>query len=144
MDLQMPSYMGTMGNSNSSLKAPMGNYGHIRNTGFELTINTHPLVGTFQWDSELQLTWNKNKLMALNGTASSAIMGYAQWGSTLVSLSDIGESLYSFYGYVTDGIYQDLKDLQTSPKPVKYPSDGVFDGANTVDRKSTRLNSSHP
>lgn len=132
MDLQLPSYMGTMGNSNSALKAPMGNYGHIRNTGFELTINTHPLVGKFQWDSELQLTWNKNKLMALNGTASSAIMGYAQWGTTLVSLSDIGTPLYSFYGYVTDGIYQDLKDLQTSPKPQKYPSDGNFNGSNTV------------
>ena len=132
MDLQMPTYMGTSGNDNSKLRAPMGNYGHIRNTGLELTLNTHPLVGNFQWDSEFQISWNKNKLIALNGTASSAIMGYAQWGSTLVSLSDTGESLYSFYGYVTDGIYQDLADLQTSPKPVKYPADGVFDGANTV------------
>lgn len=132
MDLQMPTYMGTSGNDNSKLRAPMGNYGHIRNTGLELTLNTHPLVGNFQWDSEFQISWNKNKLIALNGTASSAIMGYAQWGSTLVSLSDTGESLYSFYGYVTDGIYQDLADLQTSPKPVKYPANGVFDGANTV------------
>lgn len=132
MELQLPSYMGTSGNGNSSLKAPMGNYGHIRNSGLELTVGGHPFTGEFQWDSEFQISWNKNKLMALNGTASSAIMGYAQWGSTLVSLSEIGQSLYSFYGYVTDGIYQDLEDLQTSPKPEKYPSNGVFDGANTV------------
>lgn len=132
MNLQTPSYMGTGGNSNSALKAPMGNYGHIRNSGVELTLNTHPLVGKFQWDSEFQISWNKNKLIALNGTASSAIMGYAQWGSTLVSLSDVGESLYSFYGYVCDGIYQDLADLQTSPKPAKYPSNNVFNGGNTV------------
>lgn len=132
MELQLPSYMGTQGNDNSKLRAPMGNYGHIRNSGFELTINTHPLVGEFQWDSEFQISWNKNKLIALNGTASSAIMGYAQWGSTLVSKSDIGESLYSFYGYVTDGVYQNLEDIQNSPKPTKYPVDGVFNGANTV------------
>lgn len=132
MELQLPSYMGTQGNDNSKLRAPMGNYGHIRNSGFELTVNTHPLIGKFQWDSELQISWNKNKLIALNGTASSAIMGYAQWGSTLVSKSDIGESLYSFYGYVTDGVYQNLEDIQNSPKPTKYPADGVFNGANTV------------
>ncbi len=133
MDLQTPIYMGTHGNDNSALKAPMGNYGHIRNTGLELSLNTHPLVGEFQWDSEAQISINKNKLVALNGTASAAIMGYAQWGSTLVTLSNIGESLYSFYGYVTDGIYQDLQDIETSPKPVNsYPSDGVFNNAQTV------------
>ncbi|MGN0281332.1 MAG: SusC/RagA family TonB-linked outer membrane protein [Prevotella sp.] len=132
MELQLPSYMGTQGNDNSKLKAPMGNYGHIRNTGFEITLNTHPLIGQFQWDSEMQISFNKNKLIALNGTASSAIVGYAQWGQTQVTKTDIGESLYSFYGYVCDGIYQDLQDLETSPKPSAYPTNGVFNGANTT------------
>ncbi len=132
MELQLPSYMGTQGNSNSALKAPMGNYGHIRNTGLEITLNTHPLIGQFQWDSEMQISFNKNKLIALNGTASSAIVGYAQWGQTQVTKTDIGESLYSFYGYVCDGIYQDLQDLETSPKPTAYPTNGVFNGANTT------------
>ena len=132
MELQLPSYMGTQGNDNSKLKAPMGNYGHIRNTGFEITLNTHPLIGKFQWDSEMQISFNKNKLIALNGTDSSAIVGYAQWGQTQVTKTDIGESLYSFYGYVCDGIYQDLADLETSPKPSAYPTNGVFNGANTT------------
>ena len=132
MELQLPSYMGTQGNPNSALKAPMGNYGHIRNTGLEITLNTHPFIGEFQWDSEMQISFNKNKLIALNGTASSAIVGYAQWGQTQVTKTDIGESLYSFYGYVCDGIYQDLQDLETSPKPTAYPSNGVFNGANTT------------
>lgn len=132
MELQTPTYMGTGGNDNSKLQAPMGNYGHIRNTGLEITLNTRPFVGKFEWESEFQISFNKNKLMALNGTASSAIVGYAQWGSTQVSLTEVGQSLYSFYGYVCDGIYQDLEDLETSPKPEKYPSNGVFDGSNTV------------
>ncbi len=133
MDLQMASYMGSQGNDNSKLRAPMGNYGHIRNTGLEITLNTHPIVGKFEWDSEAQISFNKNKLLALNGTASAAIMGYAQWGATLVSLSDIGESLYNFYGYVTDGVYKDLEDIETSPKPSNsYPTDGVFNSAQTV------------
>lgn len=132
MEMQLPSYMGTSGNDNSKLKAPMGNYGHIRNSGLELTVTAHPFVGKFQWDTEFQISWNKNKLVALNGTASSAIMGYAQFGQTQVSKTDVGQSLYSFYGYVTDGIYQDLADIERSPKPEKYPTNGVFNGSNTV------------
>lgn len=131
MQLQLPSYMGTSGNASSALAAPYGNYGHIRNTGLEVTLNTHPLVGKFQWDSEFQISFNKNKLVSLSGTAAAQIVGYGQY-SDVVSVSNVGESLYSFYGYVCDGIYQDLNDIETSPKPAKYPSDGVFNKNNTV------------
>jgi len=131
MQLQLPTYMGTSGNASSALSAPWGNYGHIRNTGIEFTLNTHPLVGKFEWDSEFQISFNKNKLIALSGTANAQIVGYGQW-SDVVSVTNIGESLYNFYGYVCDGIYQDLEDLEKSPKPAKYPSDGVFNKNNTV------------
>ena len=33
---------------------------------------------------------------------------------------------------ICDGVYKDLEDLQTSPKPAKYPANGVFDRTNTV------------
>ena len=131
MKMQLPSYMGTGGNASSRLSAPWGNYGHIRNTGFEIAVNTHPIVGTFEWDSNFQISWNKNKLLALNNTANAAIVGYGQWND-VVSMTTIGESLYNFYGYVTDGIYQNLEDIQNSPKPEKYPADGVFNRSQTV------------
>ncbi len=131
MPLQLPSYMGTSGNVSSVLAPPYGNYGTIRNTGLELTVNTHPLVGRFQWDSEFQISWNKNKLVALSGTQNAAIVGYGQWND-VVSLSNVGESLYSFYGFVTDGVYKDLADLETSPKTAKYPADGKSFDRNTT------------
>jgi len=131
MQLQLPSYMGTQGNGSSSLAAPWGNYGQIRNMGLELTISGHPLTGAFEWDTEFQISWNKNKLLALSGTANAQIVGYGQW-SDVVSVSNVGGSLYNFYGYVTDGVYKDLHDLETSPKPEKYPANGVFDKNNTV------------
>lgn len=131
MEMQLPSYMGTGGNASSRLSASWGNYGHIRNTGFEFAVNTHPIVGTFEWDSNFQISWNKNKLLALNNTANAAIVGYGQWND-VVSMTTIGESLYNFYGYVTDGIYQNLEDIQNSPKPEKYPADGVFNRSQTV------------
>ena len=127
MELKLPSTMGTQGNGSSKLQAPWGNYGTIRNTGLEITLNTHPLVGKFEWDSEFQISFNKNKLVALSGNSSSDVPlpGYGQW-TDLVSLTQVGESLYSFYGYVTDGIYQDLADIETSPKPSHYPANGVY------------------
>ncbi len=120
MPLQLPSYMGTQGNGSSALAAPMGNYGSIENTGFEVTLNTHPIDGTFKWDSDLQVSFNKNKLKALSGTTSAAIVGYGQW-SDVVSVSEVGHSLYNFYGYVTDGVYQNFDDIQNSPKTGAYP-----------------------
>jgi TonB-linked SusC/RagA family outer membrane protein len=131
MQLQLPSYMGTSGNGSSALAAPWGNYGTIRNTGYEITLSTHPLVGKFQWDSDMQISVNRNKLVALSGTSAAQIVGYGQW-SDVVSVTNVGESLYSFYGYVCDGVYKDLEDLETSPKPAKYPSNGVFNKNNTV------------
>lgn len=131
MQMQLPSYMGTSGNASSALAAPWGNYGHIRNTGWEITLNTHPLIGTFQWDSDFQISFNRNKLIALSGTSAAQIVGYAQW-TDVVSVTNVGESLYNFYGYVCDGVYKDLEDLQTSAKPAKYPANGVFNKNNTV------------
>lgn len=131
MALQLPSYMGTQGNTSSLLDPPYGNYGSIENAGVEISLNTHPLIGKFQWDSDFQISFNKNKLKALSGTANAQIVGYGQWND-VVSVSNVGESLYNFYGYVCDGVYQDYEDLQKSPKPEQYPSNGVFNRKNTV------------
>lgn len=131
MALQLPSYMGTQGNTSSRLDPPYGNYGSIENAGVEISLNTHPLIGKFQWDSDFQISFNKNKLKALSGTANAQIVGYGQWND-VVSVSNVGESLYNFYGYVCDGVYQDYEDLQKSPKPKQYPSNGVFNRKNTV------------
>lgn len=131
MALQLPSYMGTQGNTSSRLDPPYGNYGSIENAGVEISLNTHPLIGKFQWDSDFQISFNKNKLKALSRTANAQIVGYGQWND-VVSVSNVGESLYNFYGYVCDGVYQDYEDLQKSPKPEQYPSNGVFNRKNTV------------
>nr|WP_321452685.1 TonB-dependent receptor [uncultured Carboxylicivirga sp.] len=131
MQLQLPSYMGTRGNVSSAIAAPWGNYGSIENKGLEITLGGRPTVGQFKWDTEFQISFNRNKLVSLDGTASSHIEGYGQW-SDVVTLTEVGESLYNFYGYQVEGVYKDLDDIESSPKPVKYPSDGVFNRSSTV------------
>ena len=115
MPLQMPTYMGTNGNSASSLAAPYGNYGKIQNTGLEFTLTAHPIASkNFHWTSEGQISFNSNKLVALAGTASAAIIGNGQWND-VVSMSNVGDPLFSFYGYVTDGIYQSIEEVMAGP-----------------------------
>ena len=132
MSLTLPSYMGTLGNGSSALAAPKGNFGTIENKGLEITLDTHPIdKKNFSWDSNFQISFNRNKLVALDGSANAQLVGYGQW-SDIVSVTEIGQSLYNFYGYVVEGVYESLEDIQNSPKAEKYPADGVFNRATTV------------
>lgn len=132
MSMQLPSYMGTQGNGSSKLNAPKGNYGSIENKGLEITLDAHPVqLKNFSWDSNFQISFNKNKLLSLSDTENATLVGYGQWGD-VVCVSEIGKPLYNFYGYKVEGVYKDLDDIQNSAKPAKYPSDGVFSRGNTV------------
>lgn len=132
MSMQLPSCMGTQGNGSSKLQAPKGNYGSIENKGLEITLDAHPVqLKNFSWDSNFQISFNKNKLLSLSDTENATLVGYGQWGD-VVCVSEIGKPLYNFYGYKVEGVYKDLDDIQNSAKPAKYPSDGVFSRGNTV------------
>lgn len=132
MPMQLPSYMGTSGNSSSALAAPWGNYGSIENKGLEITLSAHPVTTKdFSWDSEFEISWNKNKLTKLAGTSSAAILGTGQW-SDVVSKSDVGQPLFQFYGYVTDGVYTSREDIENSAKPTAYKGPNSYDKWNTV------------
>ena len=132
MSMQLPYYMGTQGNGSSKLQAPKGNYGSIENKGLEITLDAHPVqLKNFSWDSNFQISFNKNKLLSLSDTENATLVGYGQWGD-VVCVSEIGKPLYNFYGYKVEGVYKDLDDIQNSAKPAKYPSDGVFSRGNTV------------
>lgn len=131
MSMQLPSYMGTQGNGSSALAAPKGNFGEIQNKGIEIEVTGRPFVGEFEWESSFQISFNRNKLKALSGTENAQLVGYGQW-SDVLSVSEIGQPLYNFYGYVVEGVYRDYDDIMNSPTPDHFPSDGVFNKSNTV------------
>lgn len=78
-----------------------------------MSLNVKPVVtANFDWSSEVTFSINRNKLKSLSG--STAILGYGQW-TDVVSRSTPGESLYNFYGYEVEGVYQSLEDIINSP-----------------------------
>ena len=132
MSLDLPSYMGTKGNSSAALAAPKGNFGTIDNKGLEITLSGYPVqTRDFEWESNFQISFNKNKLVALDGTENAQLIGYGQWND-IVSVTEIGQPLYGFYGYKVAGVYKDYDDILNSPKAEKYPVDGVFNRSTTV------------
>ena len=127
MMLNLPSIMGTQGNGSSALAAPWGNYGDIENTGLEMALNTKPIeTKDFSWNSDFQISFNKNKLKSLAG--STALPGYGQW-TDVVSRSVPGESLYNFYGYEVEGIYQSFEDILNSPVNTLQQNNPIVENA---------------
>jgi hypothetical protein len=128
MQLILPSIMGTSGNSSSALAAPYGNYGNIENHGIELALNTKPIVNKdFEWDTDINVSINRNKLKSLSG--STALLGYGQW-SDVVSRTTPGESLYGFYGYEVEGVYQNFEDILKSPVNTLQKNNPIITDAN--------------
>ena len=120
MIMQLPSYLGTQGNQSSALTAPAGNYGTMRNTGFEIELKANPVrTKDFNWDTDLQFSFNKNELVSLQGTTSAAIIGYGQW-SDVVAVSSVGRPMYDFWGYEVEGVYKDFDDILNSPVNTLY------------------------
>ncbi len=136
MDMQLPSYMGTSGNGSAVINAPKGNYGSILNQGVELTLNINPFRGKkCEWESNIQVSVNRNKLLALDGTENAALVGKGQWDD-VISRTLVGESLYNFYGYEVEGIYQDYEDIMNSPKADCFPVPDA-NGNISFNRKNT-------
>ena len=134
MQLDLPSYMGTKGNLSSALAAPFGNYGSINNKGLEFSLNTRNIQGAFEWDTDIQLTFTKNKLVSL-APGTPPLMGYPQWGGmgSAITRTEEGQPLYNFYGFVTDGYYKDKADIEKSAKTAAYPKEGsTYNLYNTV------------
>ncbi len=128
MQLILPSIMGTSGNASSALAAPYGNYGNIENHGIEFALNTKPIISKdFEWDSDINVSINRNKLKSLAG--STALLGYGQW-SDAVSRTTPGESLYGFYGYEVEGVYQNFQDILNSPVNTIQKNNPVITDAN--------------
>ena len=84
------------------------NAGKVRNKGFEVAVNTVNLKGELGWETNLVYTFNKNKIRSLN----SDVPYYAnQINNSYVTILDRHLPINVFYGYVTDGIFQNQTEV---------------------------------
>lgn len=90
------------------------NIGKVDNNGFEFAINTvNILKNDFTWNTNINMSTNKNKVVALGPTGDPI---YHDGGVGSSHITMIGEALASFYGYKQIGVYMNQADLDNSPK----------------------------
>ncbi len=123
----------------------LNNIGSMQNQGFELEIRGDILKGELKWDTDFNLSLNRNKVLSLAGVLYKDVgvdQGHLKidpWSRRIF----VGESIGAFYGWQFDGIIQEGETLnqtisQVGPGRRKYkdvsseddnPDDGKYTGA---------------
>lgn len=95
---------------------PMTNAGAVKNYGVEGSLTYRRQFGKFSFDIGMNLSWIKNEVTSL-GTGNEPIYGaYIGEGSIVdyVTKTAVGRPIGSFFGYVTDGIFQTTDEVKAS------------------------------
>ena len=104
------------------------NAGKVRNTGIEVTLHTVNLKGELSWESDFSYTYNKNKIKDLNSNVPYYIN---QINNSYVTMLQKDYPINVFYGYVTDGIFQNAQEVEAHAiQPGAEPGDIRFKDLN--------------
>lgn len=117
----LPAYMGTQGEG--AISAPIVNIGAMQNKGFGITLNTVNINNRngFTWRSNFNISTFKTKITKFYSDA--AFLSRAAWYmNNFTSRSSIGSAPWLFYGYITEGLFQSVDDINNSAVPAQ--SDG--------------------
>lgn len=99
------------------------NRGSVSNTGVEIALGGSPVVlGDFRWDLNMNVAFNRNKVLSLNDDADRVLAGNNFGFRTHISV--VGKPIGQFFGYILEGLYTP-EDL-TDPNIVKTPQ--VYEG----------------
>jgi len=97
--------------------SPMTNAGAVKNYGWEFDVKWRDHIAKdWRYEIGFNLSWIKNKVTSL-GTGNEPIWGsYLSEGSIVdyVTKTAVGQPIGSFYGYVTDGIFQTFDEVKQS------------------------------
>lgn len=80
---------------------PSQNIGKLENRGLEFALNYKNNVGNFRYNVSGNMAFNKNKITDLGGSDNMIYAG----GDIIKYIYKVGESIGSYYGYKTDGLY---------------------------------------
>jgi TonB-linked SusC/RagA family outer membrane protein len=88
------------------------NEGEMTNTGFEFSVNSRNLQGEFTWNTDFNISFNKNKLKKLE---FAQIYYEAETTDALhqtpIVRNEPGRSMGGFYGYISDGVNPETGEL---------------------------------
>ncbi len=112
--------------SSGYLNAPFVNAGSVENRGWEMALTYRDYSGSFTWDATMNLSSIQNEVLAL-GQGERIITG-ANNGD---QVADVGTEVFSFFGYQSDGLYQNQAELDAvnALNPEREYDPGAVPGA---------------
>jgi TonB-linked SusC/RagA family outer membrane protein len=92
------------------------NGGEMTNKGFEFSANSRNLTGAFQWDTDFNISFNRNKLtkLELTPTYSDAVLGDNV--TEYIVRNEVGRPVGGFFGFISDGVDPETGELMYRDK----------------------------
>ncbi|RAJ97471.1 TonB-linked SusC/RagA family outer membrane protein [Larkinella arboricola] len=111
--------------STSGYSSAIKNLGKVQNKGIELSVSSRNIDGAFRWNTDINFALNRNKVLDIGGVSQIFAGSVANIGQNINSgIIRVGEPLGSFYGYVTNGLYQTTDELAALSDPqARKPGD---------------------
>lgn len=103
LEVDLPSSVGDVSNI-------LTNGGEIENKGLEFTVSTVNFEREFTWNTDFNISFNRNKVVNLVYTPIT-YYGPIYSNNTNVSIFTEGQPVGMFYGYVADGVDPDTGDM---------------------------------
>ncbi len=139
----LPWYMGTSGEG--SIGTPTVNIGALENRGYGITINTINIdnrASGFSWNSNFNFSGFRTEVTKF--FSETAFIDRTAWYmNNFTQRAIIGQAPWLFYGYQTDGLFQSIEEIESSPRPVDNAGNPLpvgVDGIYVGDVKFVDLN----
>jgi len=116
MPAALPWYMGT--NGTGSVRPPTVNAGSLETKGWNFAINTVNInKKDLKWETNFNLSHFATKITKLNSD-NAFFERVSWWLNNWTQRSEVGSAPWMMRGYVEDGLFQSLEEIQNSPVPV--------------------------
>ena len=103
------------------------NIGELENRGMELQISSRNLTGDFKWNTDFNISGNRNKVLKLGNNNAPITMS----NNSCHILIEVGQPLGNYYGYRYEGVIMSEAELS------QYP---VFKGSEAGDPRIADVN----
>lgn len=90
--------------------APFANIGSVQNRGVEMSVNWRHFVSDVHYSFGVNAAYNQNKMTYIGNT--DKVINGASWAvAGIVTRAEEGLPIAFFYGYKTDGIFQNMSEV---------------------------------
>lgn len=116
---------------------PTQNIGEVKNSGLEVSLNHRNTIGGVKYAVGGNIAFVNTEVVYLGEGGEPISTGRVQSANANVSRTEVGQPIAGFYGYVTDGIFQNAEEVaahatqsaQTQPGDIRFKdlnSDGII------------------